>query len=54
LGEEMYGVLSGGARPTGRPKRTWRVVEQKDCQALKLNRADAIDRSRWRKLIKDG
>ena len=43
-----------GARPRGRPKRTWTVVVQKDCQAHKLNRVDAVDRSRWRKLIKDG
>jgi len=26
----------------------------KDCQACKLNRDDALDHSRWRKLIKDG
>jgi len=45
----MYGVDQ-----RGRPKRTWRQVVQKDCQARKLNREDAIDGSRWRKLIKDG
>jgi len=28
-------------------------VEQ-DCQARKLNKEDAMDRSRWRKLINDG
>jgi len=39
-----------GARPRGRPKRTWR---QKDCQARKLNREDAVDHSRRRKLIND-
>jgi len=27
-----------GARPRGRPKRTWREVVQKDCQAHKLKR----------------
>jgi len=43
-----------GARPRGRPKRTWTEVVQKDCQARKLNREDAMDRIRWRKLIKDG
>jgi len=43
-----------GARPRGRPKRTWREVVQKDCQACKLNREDAVVRSRWKKLIKDG
>jgi len=42
-----------GPRPTGRPKRTWREVVEKDCQARKLNKEDAIDHSRWRKLIKD-
>jgi len=29
-------------------------VVQRDCQACKLNREDAMDRSRWKKLIKDG
>jgi len=43
-----------GARPRGRPKRTWKEVEQRDCQARKLNREYAIERSRWRKMIKDG
>ena len=41
-----------GPRPRGRPKRTWRQVVEKHCQARKLNKEDAIDRSRWRKLIK--
>jgi len=42
-----------GPRPIGRPKRTWRKVVERDCQAHKLNKEDAMDRSRWRKLIKD-
>ena len=29
-------------------------VVQKDCQVRKLNREDAMDRSRWKKLIKFG
>ena len=29
-------------------------VVQKDCQARKLNREDAMDRSRWKKLMKVG
>ena len=41
------------SRPRGRPQRTWREVVEKDCQACKLNKEDAMDRSRWRKLIKD-
>jgi len=27
-----------GSRPRGGPKRTWREVAQKDCQACNLNR----------------
>jgi len=42
-----------GARPRGRPKRTWKEAVQKDCQARKFNREDTVDRSIWRKLIKD-
>ena len=30
----------------GRPKRTWREVVEKDCQERKLNKEDAMDRSR--------
>jgi len=43
-----------GSRPRGRPKRTWREAMQKDCQARNLNREDAMDRGRWKKLIKIG
>jgi len=46
-----YGVE--GPRPRGRPKRTWREVVKEDCQAHKLNKKDAMDHSRWKKLIKD-
>jgi len=42
-----------GPRPRGKPKRTWREVVVKDCQTCKLNKEDAVDHSRWRKLIKD-
>ena len=41
------------SRPTGRPKRTWREVFEKDCQARKLNKEDAADHGKWRKLMKD-
>jgi len=41
-----------GARPRGRPKKTWTEVVQKDCQARKLNMEYAMDHSRWRKQIK--
>jgi len=42
------------SRPRGRPKRTWKEVEQKDCQAHNLNKEDAMDHGRWKKLIKIG
>ena len=29
-------------------KKTWREIVEKDCQARKLNREDAVDRNRWR------
>jgi len=41
-----------GPRPRGRSKRTWREVVEKGGQARELNKEDAMDRSRWRKLIK--
>ena len=43
-----------GSRPRARPKRMWREVVQKDCQARNLNSEDAMDRGRWKKLIKTG
>jgi len=43
-----------GSRPRGRPKRTWKAVVQEDCQACSLNKKDAVDRGRWKKLIKIG
>ena len=43
-----------GSRPRNRSRRTGREVVQKDCQACKLNREDALDHSRWKKLIKVG
>ena len=40
-----------GARPRGRPKKTWREIVERDCKAHGLNREDAMDPSRWRKQI---
>jgi len=42
-----------GARPRSRPKKTWKEIVEKDCQACKLNTEDAMDRNRWRKQIRD-
>ena len=52
LGEKCTEHEVEGPRPRGRPQRTWREVVVKDCQARKLKKEDAIDHSRWRKLIK--
>jgi len=42
-----------GARPRGRPKKTWRKIVEKDCQVRGLNREDAMGCSRWIKQIRD-
>jgi len=33
-----------GAGPRGKPKKIWRGIVEKDCQACKLKREDAMDR----------
>jgi len=40
-------------RPRGRPKRTWTEVVREDYQARKMNKEDAMDRCKFRKMIKD-
>ena len=42
-----------GSRPRGRPEKTWKEVVREDCQARKLNKEDAMDRCKWRKMIKE-
>jgi len=42
-----------GPRPSGKPKRTWKEVVREDCQARKLNKQDAMDHCKWRKVIKE-
>jgi len=42
-----------GARPRDRPKKTWREIVEKDCQARGLNREDSGDHIRWMKQIRD-
>ena len=42
-----------GSRSRGRPKRTWKEVVPEDCQARKMNKEDAVDRCKWRKVIKE-
>jgi len=40
-------------RPYRKSKKAWRKAVEKNCQARKLNTEDAMDSSKWRKLIKD-
>ena len=40
-------------RPRGRPKKTWSKVIEKDCQTRQIYKEDAVDRRKWRNLIKD-
>ena len=42
-----------GSRRRGRPKRTWKEVVREDCQAHKLNKEDAADHCKWRKVTKE-
>jgi len=35
-----------GARPRGRPKKIWRELVERDCQACKLNKEYAMDHKR--------
>jgi len=44
LGEEMYEVWSGRCQANRYPKKTSTDIVQKDCQAHKFNREDAMDR----------
>ena len=46
-------ILHNRAKPRGRPKKTWKDVVREDCQARKLNKDDAMDRCKWRKVIKE-
>ena len=47
-------VRCQGSRPRGRPKRTWKEVVRKDCQARKRNKEDAMDCCKWRKVTRMG
>ena len=42
-----------GARPRGRPKKTWREIMEKDSQVRELNKEDAMNCKRWMKQIRD-
>jgi len=42
-----------GTRRRSRSNKTWREIVEKDCQARKLNKKDAMDHKRCRKQIRD-
>ena len=42
-----------GSRPRERLKKTWKEVVREDCQARKLNKEYAMDRCKWREVIKE-
>ena len=46
-------MIRMGSRPRGRPKKTWKEVVREDCQSRKLNKEDAMDLCKWRKVIKE-
>ena len=48
-----YAYYTSASRPRGRPKKTWKEVVREDCQARKLNKEDAMDHCKWRKMIKE-
>jgi len=53
LGEKCMDFEMEGVRAWDRPKKTWTEVIEKDCQTQQLCNEDAVDRRKWRKLIKD-
>jgi len=49
----LYSTAGLKPRPSERPKKTWKEVVREDCQARKLNKEDAMDRCKWRKVINE-
>ena len=42
-----------GSSPRGIRRRIRKEVLREDCQARKVNKEDAVDRCKWRKVIKE-
>ena len=41
-----------GARPRGKPRKTWNEVVDKDTDDLHIEPSDAVDHSKWRRMIR--
>jgi len=41
-----------GTRQGGRPRKTWKEVVDKDMDDLLIKQSDAVDRGKWRKMIR--
>ena len=50
---EVKGLGIQGFQGKRKTKEDLDIGVEKDCQARKLNKEEAVNRSRWRKLIKD-
>jgi len=40
-------------RPTAKPKKTWSEIIETDCETQQICKEDAMDRRKWRRLVKD-
>ncbi len=40
-----------GRRPPGRPKKTWRKVDEEDMSMMNITGEMALDRQQWRRLM---
>ena len=49
----MWCTLAPPAEYSGLICAAWKEVVREDCQARKLNKEDAVDRCKWRKVIKE-
>ena len=53
FGEKCIRYEVEGVRTRGGPKKAWTDFIEKYCKTLQVCKEDAVDRWKWRKLIKD-
>ncbi len=49
----MMELKVGGVRARGRPRRRWKDCVQDDLREKDLHREDALDRTEWRRLVRN-